>query len=100
VPIRDELKRELIERGFTECRNDGLESPHRSLVLHASSYTTSSDLAELLEVMVFKREKAFRADHVLGPEAAREVYHDVVIVIDAVKAVIARLSLPSAAPER
>lgn len=97
MPIRDELKRELIERGFTESRTEGLESPHRSLVLDASSYTTSSDLAELLEVMVSKREKAFRADNVLGPEAARDVYDDVVIVIDAVKAVIARLSPPSKA---
>jgi hypothetical protein len=48
--------------------------------------------------MVSKGDKAFRGVDVLGPEAAREIYDDVAIVIAAVKAVISRLSLPPAAP--
>ncbi|HMR08972.1 MAG TPA: hypothetical protein PKA88_24495 [Polyangiaceae bacterium] len=85
--IFDELKLELMKRGFSES----LESPEGTIGLTGCS--TSEELAELLEVMVARREKIFRSVEVVGQESAKKSYDDVVLVIDAAKTVIGRLRL-------
>ncbi|WP_437805217.1 hypothetical protein [Sorangium sp. So ce1078] len=88
LSIREELWNEFRLRGFS---HDG-ESPHGTIGL-TDSYSTGAELAELLELMVARREKIFRSVDAVGQAAARESYDDVVLVIEAVKAVIGRLSL-------
>lgn len=96
--IRDELKKELLARGFTIAPpsptdpTEGFVSPKDTMVL-GDAYATALDLAELLDQMVSRREKLFRSADVVGPDIAKQGYDDVVFVIDAIKAVIARLSL-------
>lgn len=85
--IGEELRDELIARGFT----DDLESPNGTMALTVPCST--SELAELLDSMVTRREKVFRSVDVVGAEAAHRSYDDVLLAIDAIKAVIARLSL-------
>ncbi len=51
-------------------------------------------VAELLEMMVARREKVFRSQEVVGTEAARKSYEDVVLVVDAIKAIIDRVMPP------
>jgi hypothetical protein len=85
--IRDEFRKELLDRGFTAA----LEAPHGTIGL-TDSYFTSADLADLLEVMVARREKIFRSVDVVGANTARQSYEDVVLVIEATKAVIGRLA--------
>lgn len=84
--IRAELRRELLARGFSE----GLNAPNGSIWFD-EIYLSEVGLAELLETMVSKREKAFRAVDVLGESGARETFDDVVLVIEAIKVVIGRL---------
>ena len=88
ITIRDDLRTELLARGFSA----GLEAPNATMVLD-DSYSTAADLADLLEVMVARREKIFRSVDVVGQATARRSYDDVVLVIEAIKAVIAKLSL-------
>lgn len=96
--IRDELKKELLARGFTIAPpsatdpTEGFASPNDTMTL-CDAYATALDLAELLDQMVSRREKVFRSVDVLGADIAKKCYDDVVIVIAAIKAVIARLSL-------
>lgn len=87
--IRRALNAELQKRGFTT----DLEAPNGTIGL-TESYSTTTDLADLLDLMVTRREKIFRSVEVVGPDAAKKSYNDVLLVIEAVKAVIARLSLP------
>ena len=87
--IAGELRRELVARGFSEQ----LESPHRTMVL-ADIYETAKDLADLLDVMVARREKIFASVAVVGEVAAKNSYDDVLLVVDAVKAVIGCMTLP------
>jgi hypothetical protein len=87
--IQEELRRELVARGFSAT----LESPLGTMGL-TDSYSTPADLADLLEVMVARREKLFRSVDVVGPDVAKKSYDDVVLVIEAVKVVLARLVLP------
>ncbi|WP_437301959.1 hypothetical protein [Sorangium sp. So ce388] len=88
LSIREHLWNELRLRGFS---HDG-ESPHGTMGL-TDSYSTGADLAELLELMVARREKIFGSVDVVGQDAARKSYDDVVLVIESIKAVIGRLSL-------
>jgi hypothetical protein len=88
LSIREQLWNELRLRGFSQ---DG-ESPHGTIGL-TDSYSTGAELADLLELMVARREKIFRSVDAVGQTAARDSYDDVVLVIEAVKAVIGRLSL-------
>jgi len=87
--IRDELRKELRERGFSTS----LESPHGGLVL-SDTYKCAADLADLLDVMVARREKIFRSVDVVGQDTAKRNYDDTVLVIEAAKAVLGRLVLP------
>jgi hypothetical protein len=86
--IRDELKKELIARGFSPS----LDSPNDTMGL-SESYLNTVEIAALLDIMVARREKIYRSVDVVGPDAAKKSYDDVVLVIEAVKAVIGRLSL-------
>ena len=83
--IRDELMRELLTRGYKE---DG-SSPHGTMVLD-KAYLSEVDIGDLLEIMVARREKVFRSQNVVGPEAAKASYEDVVLLIESIKAVIGR----------
>jgi len=87
--IRDELTRELVARGFSA----DLQSPHGTMGL-VNDYATAIDLAELLDVMVVRREKIFWSASEVGHDIAKRNYEDVLVVIDAVKAVIGRLLGP------
>jgi hypothetical protein len=74
--IRDELKKELMARGFTA----NLKSPHGGIVL-SDSYSSAADLVELLVTKVARREKLFRPSGVVPPDIAKG-------------AVLSRLTLP------
>ena len=88
-----ELKRELHARGFTEA----LMAPHES-VFFSDEYLSDIEIADLVEIMVSKRDKAFFSIAAIGRAAAEMVYDDTVLVIEAVKAVIGRMSLMNEKP--
>ena len=84
---RSQLLKELASRGY---RDDG-SAPNRSIVL---DYDELSDveLGELLEQMVTRREKIFRSVDTLGKDAAMKNYDDAQRAIDAMRAVIKKLT--------
>jgi len=86
--LRAELKRELIARGFDES----LRAPNGS-VWFDDDYLRATEIAELLETMVSKRDKALSSVEVLGRENTKDIYDDVAAVVDAAKSVITRMSL-------
>jgi len=83
--LREELKNELLARGFSR---DGV-SP-KSTIAIGDAYLTATDMASLLETMVERREKVFRSVGVVGKKQAKAAYEDVVIAIEAIKAVIGK----------
>ena len=86
--IINELKRELSSRGFSA---DGY-SPHRTVGFD-DTFLATIEIADLLDTMVSRRQKIFRSQAVVGEDAARKSWEDVILIIDALKAVIGRLSL-------
>ena len=84
---RSQLLKELAARGY---RDDG-SSPHRSIVLDYDELS-EVELGELLEQMVTRREKIFRAVDTLGKDAAMQNYDDAQRAIDAMKTVIKKLT--------
>ena len=82
---RGQLLKELASRGY---RDDG-SSPFRSIVLDYSELL-DIELGELLEQMVARREKIFRAVDTMGKDVAMQNYEDAQRAIDAMKAVIKR----------
>jgi hypothetical protein len=66
--ISDELKKELLARGFSTS----LEAPNGTMGL-TSAYTTAAELADLMDLMVSRREKIFRSVDVVGHDAASVV---------------------------
>jgi hypothetical protein len=82
---RGQLLKELASRGY---RDDG-SSPFRSIVLDYSELL-EIEIGELLEQMVARREKIFRAVDTMGKEVAMQNYEDAQRAIDAMKAVIKR----------
>jgi hypothetical protein len=84
---RKQLLAELGARGY---RADG-SSPHKSIVLDYDELE-ETELGELLDQMVARREKIFRALDTIGKEAAMERYDDAQRAIDAMKAVIKKLT--------
>jgi hypothetical protein len=87
--IVDELKKELALRGFTP---DGY-APKGSLGF-TDEFLESVGIADLLDTMVARREKIFRSQEVVGADVAKSNYHETELVVDAIKAVIGRLSFP------
>ncbi len=88
--ILDELKKELLSRGFSAEGG----SPHDTVVL-PFAHMGDVEIGDLLETMVARREKIFQSQAVVGVDAARKSYEDVVKIIDAIKTVIRRLSISS-----
>ena len=84
---RGQLLKELATRGY---RDDG-SSPFRSIVL-AYDELAETELGELLEQMVARREKIARSVEHLGKDVAMEHYEDAQRAIEAMKAVIKKLS--------
>jgi len=82
---RGQLLKELASRGY---RDDG-SSPFRSIVLDYSELL-DIEIGELLEQMVARREKIFRAVDTMGKDVAMQNYEDAQRAIDAMKAVIKR----------
>jgi hypothetical protein len=75
------LQKQLAARGF-DARGT---SPNHTIVL-SDSYLEATDLADLLDVMVVRRERAFAPIHEPGgPEAAKRTYDDAVAAIEAAK---------------
>jgi hypothetical protein len=87
--ILEQLKKELVSRGFTA---EGY-SPHDTVGFD-DTYLANVELADLLETMVARRERLFHSQAVVGEEPARKSYEDVVLVIDAIKNVMRHLALP------
>jgi len=84
---RSQLLEELAARGY---RDDG-SSPFRSIVLDYDELG-EVELGELLEQMVARREKIARSVDRLGKDAAMQSYEDAQRAIDAMKAVIEKLT--------
>ena len=74
-------------RGY---RDDG-SSPFHSIVIDYSEFA-EVELGELLEQMVARREKIVRSVEVVGKDVAMQHYEDAQRAIDAMKAVIKRLT--------
>lgn len=93
--ICNELKKELRARGFSPSlpseNTPSLASPNDTMVI-AESHLAAVEIAALLDTMVARREKIFRSVDVVGPDAAKKSYDDVVLVIEAIKAVVGKLS--------
>jgi hypothetical protein len=87
-PILEAFRRVLASRGFV-----GLKAPNGTMHF-AEDYLLQTQPAELLEVLVARREKIFRSVPVVGQEAARKSYEDVVAAVDATKELIDMLVLP------
>jgi hypothetical protein len=84
---RGQLLKELAARGY---RDDG-SSPFRSIVLDYDELS-ETDIGELLEQMVERREKIQRSLDAVGKDVAMQHYEDAERAIDAMKAVIKKLS--------
>jgi hypothetical protein len=84
---RNQLLKELAARGY---RDDG-SSPFRSIVLDYDELP-EIELGELLEQMVARREKIVRSLDAVGKDVAMQSYEDAQRAIDAMKAVIKRLT--------
>ncbi|HEY5926254.1 MAG TPA: hypothetical protein VIV11_31430 [Kofleriaceae bacterium] len=81
------LLKELAARGY---REDG-SSPFRSIVMDYGELA-ETELGELLEQMVARREKIFRSLEAVGKDVAMQHYEDAQRAIDAMKAVIKKLT--------
>ena len=87
--IIDALKAELTARGFApHCT-----APNETMSLD-DDYLSGIELADLFDTMIARREKVFRSSDVVGADVAKKSFDDVVLVIDSIKAVIGRLTLP------
>ncbi len=84
---RAQLLQQLAARGY---RDDG-SSPFRSIVLDYDELA-ETELGELLEQMVGRREKIFRSIDTVGKDVAMQNYEDAQCAIDAMKAVIKKLT--------
>lgn len=84
------LRRELLARDF----DHNLHSPKDSMVF-TENYLLNTEIADLLDILVTRREKAWSSVEVLGMESAKEIYDDVVRAIEATKAVIGMLTFPT-----
>lgn len=84
---RGHLLKELAARGY---RDDG-SSPFRSIVLDYGELL-DIELGELLEQMVTRRERIVRAVDSIGKDKAMQHYDDAQRAIDAMRAVIKRLT--------
>lgn len=83
--VRDQLKDELRQRGF----RDGLVSPHEGFVFSDETFA-DVEIYDFLDAMVVRREKAFWSVAAVGRESATQTYDDLVLIIDAIKAVLRR----------
>ena len=88
IALRDCLQKELALRGFSSRG----EAPNCTMAID-DAYLDDTELGELLETMVARREKVIRSQNVVGPDVAKQSYDDVVLVIDAIKAVMKSLTL-------
>jgi hypothetical protein len=86
--IREELWRELLARGFAV---NGA-SPNNTMTIN-EAFLDAIEVAALFDTMVARRENVSRSGGVVGLDVAKKSYDDVVLVIDAMKAVIGRMSL-------
>lgn len=86
--FRDRLRSELASRGFTPAG----DSPNRTMTLD-ETYLDAVELGDLMETVVARREKVFSSQSVVGHDAARQSYEDVILVVDAIKAVMKALTL-------
>ena len=84
---RKQLVAELAARGY---RDDG-SSPFRSIVLDYGELD-EVELGELLEQMVARREKIVRTVDMYGKDVAMHHYEDAQRAIDAMRAIIKRLT--------
>jgi hypothetical protein len=82
-PLWNQLRKELMKRGFSEKG----ASPNNSVVLD-DAYLDGLAISELLDLMVQRREKHARADG--GGDSGKENYDDAMKAIEAIKVVIER----------
>ena len=86
---QEELRKELISRGFS---TEGV-SPNNTMVID-DAFLGEIEIAALFETMVARREKVFRSGDAVGMDVAKKSYDDAVLAIEAIKAVVGKLSLP------
>jgi hypothetical protein len=84
---RGMLLRELAARGY---REDG-SAPFRSIVIDYDELR-DTEIGELLEQIVVRRDKIFRSLETVGKDIALQNYEDSQRAIDAMKAVIKKLT--------
>jgi hypothetical protein len=82
--LRDRLRHELAARG---CSAEG-HTPDGTIVLADAHF---DDVLELLDIMLRRRERAFQSVDAVGRDSAQRCYDDAVIVIEAIKVVLAPL---------
>jgi hypothetical protein len=82
--LRDPLKAELLARGF----GANGESPNGTMTVD-DQYLAGVEIGNLLDIMVTRREKVLRSQRVVGADVAKRSYDEVVLIIDAIKMVIA-----------
>jgi hypothetical protein len=83
--FREQLERELVARGYS---SNG-DAPNGTMNLDRD-YLNRVELVELMDQLISRREKIFKSGDVVGLANAKLGYEDVVIAIDALKAVISR----------
>ena len=87
---RERFEIELRRRGYT----DELFSPNDSMGF-GGSYLDEIAVADLLDMLVVRREKIDKSVAVVGKETAVQNYNDVALAIDTLKAVVGAMRLPS-----
>jgi hypothetical protein len=84
---REELKQELRQRGYS----DAGDAPNATMVLD-DVFLDGVELVELFDTLVTRREKIHRSYAVVGADAGKKSYDDVVAAVEAVKTLMSRLS--------
>lgn len=86
--VCEAIKKELAARGYSEAG----ESPNGTMTLD-DEYLRSVEVVELIDQLISRREKIFKSGDVVGLDNARRGYDDVVMAVDALKAVISCMDL-------
>jgi hypothetical protein len=83
--IRQQLWDELQAHGYSSSGN----APNKSMWLD-DEFLAATELVELIDLLISRREKIYKAVEIVGEEQCKLNYVDVAIAVDAIKAVISR----------
>ncbi len=85
----DALRKALMSHGY----GPDLMAPNETMGLD-ETFLSGIEIADLLEMLVARRERIFGSVEVVGQEIARQGYEDVTAAIQATKNVIGQLTMP------